>query len=36
MRLVVLFKNFVLRKVEDIRILKAKPGLKEMILLSLQ
>jgi hypothetical protein len=36
MRLSVLFKNIVLLKVEQVRIKKSKPGLKEMIMQSLK
>jgi len=35
MRLSVLFKNVVLKKIEEVRIKKAKPGLKEMVMLLL-
>ena len=30
------FKNFVLRRIDDIRIKKSKPGLKELIMNSLK
>jgi len=36
MRLSILFKNFVLLDIEQIRIKKAKPGLKELIMKSLK